>query len=302
MIKIPSYLNDGDTIGIVCPAGYMAGEKVQACIDTLREWGWLVKTGLTVDAASENYFSGSDAERLEDLQLMLDDEKINAILFARGGYGVSRIIDRIDFKKFIARPKWLIGFSDITVLHSHIYNNLKISTLHGPMAGAFNNAGKGDRNLLSLQKVLRGEKIHYECSTHSFNRTGEAIGELVGGNLALLAHCVGTPSDIKTKGKILFIEDIGEYLYNIDRMLYQLKRAGRFEKLAGLIVGSFSDNKDTDRPFGNQVEEIIRDAVAEYDFPVCFNFPVGHAKENLALKIGFGYKLKVGRRKVSLEE
>lgn len=302
MITTPQYLKPGDTIGLVCPAGYMAIEKVQACISTLHQWGYQVKTGNTVGSASENYFSGTDDERLADLQQMMDDDDVRAVLCARGGYGLTRIIDRIDFKKFREQPKWIIGFSDVTVLLSHIYSNYDISTLHAPMAGAFNDPDKENKFLLSLRKAIEGRRISYQVDPHLFNRRGEAVGELIGGNLALLAHCIGTDSDVKTKGKILFIEDVGEFLYNIDRMMYQLKRADKFKKLAGLIVGGFTDSKDTDRPFGQSAEEIIRDAVSEYDFPLCFGFPVSHGKENLALKIGVGYKLKVGKSKVLLTE
>lgn len=302
MITTPPYLKPGDTIGLVCPAGYMPIEKVQACINTLQQWGYHVTTGSTVGSASENYFSGTDDERLNDLQQMMDDDGVHAILCARGGYGITRIVDRINFNKFCEQPKWIIGFSDVTVLLSHIYSNHYISTMHAPMAGAFNDPDKKNKFLLSWHKAVQGKKISYQAEPHAFNRKGEAVGELIGGNLALLAHCVGTDSDIKTKGKILFIEDVGEYLYNIDRMMYQLKRADKFKKLAGLIVGGFTDCKDTERPFGQTAEEIIRDAVSEYDFPVCFGFPVSHGKENYALKIGVGYKLKVGKTKVTLAE
>jgi muramoyltetrapeptide carboxypeptidase len=302
MITTPQYLKPGDTICLVCPAGYMAADKVQSCISTLQQWGYQVKVGSTVGSASENYFSGTDEERLGDFQQMIDDDSVQAVLCARGGYGLTRIIDRISFKKFCDHPKWIIGFSDITVLLSHVYNNYHIATLHAPMAGAFNDPDKENRFLLSLRRAIEGKKISYHAEPHLFNRKGEAVGELVGGNLALLAHCVGTNSDIKTKGKILFIEDVGEYLYNIDRMMYQLRRADKFKKLAGLIVGGFTDSKDTDRPFGQTAEEIIRDAVSEYDFPVCFGFPVSHGKENVALKVGVGYKLKVGKAKVTLAE
>jgi muramoyltetrapeptide carboxypeptidase len=302
MVKTPPYLEKGDTIGIVCPAGYMSMERVQSCINTLHEWGYNVITGSTVGSTSENYFSGTDDERLADFQRMLDDDAVKAVLCGRGGYGMSRIIDKIDFSKFKERPKWVIGFSDITILHQHIFFNYKIATLHAPMAGAFNDPDKNTRFLQSLQHAIEGKKIHYQEPAHRFNRKGEAVGELIGGNLALLAHCIGTPSDFKTKGRILFLEDTGEYLYSTDRMLYQLKRAGKFDKLAGLIVGGFTSNKDTDRPFGKTVEEIIQEAIREYDFPVCFGFPVSHEKENLALKIGVGYKLKVAKTKVTLEE
>jgi muramoyltetrapeptide carboxypeptidase len=280
----------------------MTLEKVQACINTLQDWGYTVKIGKTVGSNSSNYFSGTDEERLNDFQQMLDDDEIKALLCARGGYGMSRIIDEISFKKFKEQPKWIIGYSDITVLHSHLYSNYYISSIHAPMAGAFNDEGFKDQYVLSLKNVLEGKKIKYQCAVNEFNKKGEAIGELAGGNLALLAHLVGTDSDIKTKGRILFIEDVGEYLYNIDRMLLQLKRSGKLAKLAGLIVGGFTDMKDTERPFGKTVYEIINDAVKEYDYPVCFGFPVSHERENYALKIGIGYKLKVSKSKVTLEE
>jgi muramoyltetrapeptide carboxypeptidase len=259
-----------------------------------------VKVGTTVGSHSTNYFSGTDEERLINFQQILDDDDVHAVLCARGGYGLSRIIDHISFKKFKKHPKWVIGFSDITVLHAHIYSNYGIATLHAPMAGAFNDGGYLNEFVQSLKNVLEGKSIKYECAPHEFNRKGEAIGELVGGNLALLASMIGTPSDIKTKGRILFLEDVGEYLYNIDRMMHQLKRSGKLDKLAALIVGGFSDTKDTERPFGQNVYELIRDIVKEYDYPVCFGFPVGHEKENYALKVGVGYKLKVGKSRTVL--
>ena len=302
MIKIPPYLQKGDTIGLVCPAGLMPVEKVSECIRVINEeWAFTIKVGTTI-GHQYHYFSGTDEERLEDFQHMLDDENVKAILCARGGYGLSRIIDKIDFTNFKKNPKWIIGFSDVTILHSHIYRNHHISTLHAPMANAFNEDGFKNEYVQSLRHALEGKKIKYQCKPHAFNKKGQAIGELVGGNLSLLAHLVGTDSDIKTKGRILFIEDVGEYLYNVDRMMYQLKRSGKLDKLAGLIVGGFTDMKDTERPFGQTVHEIIRDAVAEYDYPVCFDFPVSHEKENYALKIGVGYKLKVGKNKVTFEE
>jgi muramoyltetrapeptide carboxypeptidase len=302
MIKIPPYLQKGDTIGIVCPAGYMTAEKVQTCINTLQEWGYQVKVGKTVGGESQTYFSGTDEERLNDFQQMLDDDEVKAVLCGRGGYGTGRIIDGIDFKKFSKQPKWIIGYSDITVLHSHIYSNYYISSLHAPMAGAFNNEGYKNEYVTSLKNALEGKKIKYSIPVHEFNKKGEAIGELIGGNLALLAHLVGTDSDIKTRGRILFIEDVGEYSYNVDRMLHQLKRSGKLSKLAGLIIGGFTDMKDTERPFGQTVYEIIRDIIQEYDYPVCFDFPVSHSDKNYALKVGVGYKLKVGKSKVTLEE
>ena len=238
--------------------------------------------------------------RLNDLQAMLDDHSIKAILCARGGYGVSRIIDRLNFKKFIKRPKWIIGFSDITILHAHLYSNFKIASLHAPMAGAFNE-GQSENNFIhSLKNALEGKPSHYECKAHSLNRKGTAKGQVVGGNLSLLAHISGTPSDIKTRNRILFLEDVGEYLYNIDRMMIQLKRCGKFDNLAGLIIGGFTEIKDTERPFGSTAYDIIHEHIREYKYPVCFGFPVSHEKENYALKMGMKYHLQVGNEVVSL--
>ena len=302
MTTIPPYLKKGDTIGLVAPAGFMPIEKMQACIETLDSWGFNVQMGATTHSTSENYFSGTDEERLADLQQMLDDRNVKAILCARGGYGMSRIIDQVSFRKFKKHPKWIIGFSDITVLHAHIYSKYRIASLHAPMAAAFNEGETENPYLRSLCKSLMGEPSNYSCEGHAFNQQGNAKGQLVGGNLSLLAHLTGTPSDMKTKNRILFLEDVGEYLYNVDRMLLQLKRSGKLEHLAGLIIGGFTDSKDTDRPFGKEVYEIIHDQVKDYEYPVCFGFPVSHSRENYALKIGIEYELVVGDGLVRLEE
>ena len=302
MIKIPPYLKKGDTIGITCPAGYMAKDKAQTCIDTLQQWGFEVMVGKTLGSNSTNYFSGTDEERLNELQALLDDDSIRAILCGRGGYGVGRIIDQLDFTRFKKKPKWIIGFSDITVLHAHIYASFKIASLHSPMAAAFNGDGYKNEFIGSLHKAIIGKKANFKCAAHPFNKQGTASGELVGGNLTLLTHLIGTPSDIKTPNKILFIEDIGELIYGADRMLYQLKRSGKLQGLAALIVGRFTDMKDTDRPFGKSIEEVISDVVKEYNYPVCFNFPVSHEKENYALKVGGTYDLKIGSKTVQLSE
>lgn len=301
-MTIPSYLVPGDTIALVCPSGYMPREKAAVCIDTLHSWGYGVHVGRTVGGDSENYFSGTDDQRLAELQQHLDDPSVKAILCGRGGYGLTRIVDRIDFTRFEQNPKWIIGFSDITVLHAHIWSNFKIATLHAPMAGAFNDGGADDIYVQSLRWALAGRPANHTCAPHPFNRLGQAKGRLLGGNLSLLAHLIGTPSEINTKGKILFLEDVGEYRYNVDRMLYQLKRSGKLDALAGLIIGGFTDIKDTTRSFGSAVEEIIRDVVKEYDYPVCFDFPVSHGRENYALKIGFKHRLDVDRNGVSLQE
>jgi muramoyltetrapeptide carboxypeptidase len=297
----PPYLKTGDTIGIVCPSGFMGAERIVACVERLKSWGFRVKIGKTVGGLSSDYFSGTDDERLEDLQEMLDSEEVSAILFGRGGYGLSRIIDQISFRKFRKSPKWILGYSDISLLHAHIYANYEIATAHTPMAGAFQEAISGDPYIESIRTLLTGGQLSYSCDTHPFNRRGEVEGVLMGGNLTLLAHATGGPSDFKTKGIILFMEDIGEYLYNVDRMLFQLKRAGKFQKPAAVIVGSFTDLKDTERPFGQDAYEIIRDILEEFDYPVCFGFPVGHVKENFALKCGVAHRLKVGKDKVVLE-
>ncbi|HMJ48422.1 MAG TPA: LD-carboxypeptidase [Ferruginibacter sp.] len=297
---LPPYLKAGNTIAITCPAGYMNAENAARCIGTLTQWGFKIIAGKTLGSKSENYFSGSDEERRNELQHMLDDKGIHAILFGRGGYGMTRIIDTLDFKKFKKNPKWLIGFSDITVLHCHLYSNLAIASIHGPMAAAFN-ADEND-SLRSLHSAIMGERAYYSYEPHEFNKQGVATGKLVGGNLALLAHVIGTSSDFETKNRILFLEDIGEYLYNADRMLYQLKRNGKFDKLAGLVIGGFTDMKDTERFFGKTIFEIIREIISEFDFPVCYNFPVSHGEANMALKIGVEYNLLVSNTVTTLEE
>lgn len=298
---IPPYLTRGDTIGIICPSGFMPLEKAQKCIDALQQWGFEVQVEKTV-GNQFNYFSGTDEERLNDLQLMLGDLNIKAIFCARGGYGLSRIIDNINFEKFIQHPKWIIGYSDITLLQAHIYSNFNIASLHAPMAAAFNEIEESEEYIYSIFNCLTGKHQSYKIVSNSLNRTGVSEGELVGGNLALLVHIIGTKSDINTKGKILFIEDIGEYKYNVDRMLIQLKRAGKLDALAGLIVGSFTEMKDTVIPFGQSIEEIIFDKIKEYNYPVCFDFPVGHVKENYALKIGVEYELSISAEGIILNE
>ena len=299
-IKIPPYLQKGDTIGIVCPAGAMPAAKAETCIKVLKQWGYKVKVGMTL-GHEYNYFSGTDEERLTDLQTMLDDKEVKAVLCGRGGYGTNRIIDAIDWKAFKKNPKWIIGFSDITVLHSCLFTKLKTASLHAPMAAAFNDDGFKNPYVLSLKKALSGKPAIYKTAGHSFNRKGTAKGQLLGGNLSLLAHQVGTLSDIDTRGKILFIEDVGEYLYNVDRMMIQLQRSGKLNGLKGLIVGGFSDMKDTTTPFGQTVEELIWDKVKAYNYPVCFHFPVSHDKENFALKVGSAYELTVGKNVVLKE-
>lgn len=301
-INIPPPLRKGDTIGIVCPAGHMPKSRIRTCIKVLKEeWGFRVVEGSTLGAGS-GYFSGTDEERAADLQRMLDDDQIDAILCARGGYGVGRIIDQLDFSQLKKRPKWIVGFSDVTVLHAHVLARVGLATIHGPMAGAFASGGWRKPSVESLHRALRGQKLSYAVEHHSLNRPGTATGVLFGGNLSLLAHLVGTPSEVDLQGKILFIEDVGELLYNIDRMMYQLHRAGRLSGLAGLIVGGFTDCRDTDRPFGKQAYDIISDVLEHYSFPVCFGFPVSHGPDNLALKSGVLHQLTINSRGCRLKE
>jgi muramoyltetrapeptide carboxypeptidase len=302
MITIPPYLKKGDTIGITCPAGYMPKQKAQTCIETLQQWGFEVMVGKTLGSKSDNYFSGNDEERKNELQAMLDDSNIKAILCGRGGYGTGRIIDGLDFTKFKKNPKWIIGFSDITVLHCHLNRHLKVAAIHAPMAAAFNEEEYKNDYVQSLYKMITGKKVKYKCAIHPFNKPGIAMGELVGGNLALFTHLIGTASDIDTKNKILFLEDIGEQLYNIDRMMYQLKRSGKLKNLAGLVFGGFTDLKDTERSFGKNIDEILKEIINEYDYPVCYHFPVSHERENYALKVGGTYQLKVSKKMVQLSE
>ena len=297
----PPYLQKGDTISIVCPSGFMAADKAANCIETLKKWGYKVKVGSTL-GNQFNYFSGTDEERLADLQAMMDDSTVQAILCGRGGYGLSRIIDQIRFKTFVKQPKWIVGYSDITLLHLHVLSRYRIATIHSPMAAAFNDGQYKNKYVQSLKKLLAGGKAAYTSKAHVLNRMGKASGKLVGGNLSLLCHTCGTPSEPKTDGRILFLEDVGEYIYNIDRMFYQLERAGKFDKIAGLIIGGFTDIKDTTTPFGKNVLEAINDVVKEFAFPVCFQFPVGHTDENYALKIGVEYELNVGSGGVTLTE
>lgn len=298
---LPPYLKEGDSIGLVCPAGYMAEEKFQTCIQTLEQWGFCVAPGKT-PGHQFHYFSGTDLERLDDLQHMLDDPAIKAVLCARGGYGTGRIIDQIDFSKFVKKPKWIIGFSDITILHSHIYSNFNIASLHAPMAAAFNDGEAANPYVRSLHDALTGKKAKYTAPPHENNRTGKASGILVGGNLSLLAHLVGTPSAVKMKNKILFVEDVGEYIYGVDRMMYQLRRSGMLEHLKGFIAGGFTDMKDTDIPFGQNAREVIAAHLKDYDYPVCYDFPISHSKENYALKVGGKYGLIISANSTKLTE
>jgi muramoyltetrapeptide carboxypeptidase len=288
MIK-PSYLNKGDTIAIVSTARKISKEEITPAIKLLKSWGLKVVTGKTI-ALEDHQFAGTDAQRTTDFQLMLDSKNIKAIWCARGGYGTVRIIDKLDFSSFLKNPIWIIGYSDITVLHSHIHN-LGVQSLHATMP--INVLKNTENSLISLKNVLFGEKESKNFDFSKHNWLGKSEGILVGGNLSILYSLLGSKSNIDIDGKILFIEDLDEYLYHIDRMMLALKRNGYFENLKGLIVGGMTQMHDNTIPFGKTAEDIILDNIREYDFPVCFNFPAGHLDDNTALILGSKVKLEV---------
>ncbi|MBV8255817.1 MAG: LD-carboxypeptidase [Chitinophaga sp.] len=300
MVKIPPYLKKGDLIGVTCSSSKMELAAAEYAAEVLRSWGFRVHLGITVGTSFHN-FSAPDELRLEELQDMLDDPEIKAIVFGRGGYGMVCILDKLDFKKFRKHPKWLCGYSDVTTLHSHIQERYGIPTIHSMMCSGITADTVEDPYVHSLEQVLKGKKYSYNTPSHELNREGSASGILVGGNLSILANVSGTPSQVNTKGKILLLEDIGEYRYNVDRLMYNLKRAGWLDKLAGLVVGSFTEGKENSTPFGQTEYEIIRNMVKEYDYPVCFNFPIGHQAENYAVKLGMQHHLKIGESKTVLK-
>lgn len=302
---IPPYLKKGDTIAITCPAGFITAAEIEPAIQKLTEWGFKYKVGDTVGKKDFTY-GGTDKERLDDFQQLLDDKNIKAILCARGGYGMVRIIDRLNFKHFKEHPKWIIGFSDITVMHSHLNRIYGIASIHSKMCNSFPDIWEQadqvqKESITSICKCLTGEKISYTFPRNDFNKAGKASGPLVGGNLKTIESLAGSKSDIITKNKILFVEDTGEYLYSIDRMFWNLKRSGKLSDLKGLIVGGFKVKKDDEgEAFGKTVAEIVLEKITEYNYPVCFDFPVGHQKYNVALKCGASHLLTVQQNECNL--
>lgn len=288
MLK-PTYLKEGDRIRVISPAGKVKEEKVQPGINLLRECGFEVIPGKHL-FEKHFQFAGTDEQRLDDLQQALDDPDCKGIVCARGGYGTIRIADRLDFTAFCKHPKWLVGFSDITILHALLQKNGYCS-IHGAMPAFYLNNGQPSESFIQLIKTLQGEHQVISCPNHPLNRTGQAKGQLTGGNLSILYSLLGTPFEPQTDGKILFIEDLSEYLYHLDRMMNSLKLAGKLKSLKGLIIGSFTEMKDNDSPFGQNVEEIILNAVKDYHFPVCFGIPAGHTDQNLPLVFGAEYEL-----------
>ena len=280
---IPPYLKEGDTVAIVCTARKISKKELDPAIKLLTHWGLKVKLGDTV-GKEYHQFGGTDVQRAEDFQKMLDDKEVQAIWCARGGYGTVRMIDEVNFSSIETNPKWIIGYSDPTVLHCHIHN-LGVATIHGQMCLEIENKTEATRD--TLKNILFGnyDAIKF-ASDFKLNRTGHAKGQLIGGNLSVLSSILGSKSTIKTEGKILFLEDLDEYLYHIDRMVHNIKRNGFFKNLAGLVIGGLTDMHDNTSPFGQSAEEIIANAVKEFNFPVCFNFPAGHSKDNRALIFG----------------
>lgn len=288
----PKYLEKGDRIAIVSTARKITKVEIQQAISLLKSWGLEPVIGKTI-GVENHQFAGNDELRITDFQQMLDDESIKAIWCARGGYGTVRLVDEINFKNFINQPKWIIGYSDVTVLHSHIHN-LGIKTLHATMP--VNVSNNTSESLESLRRALFGESLVYHEHSSIRNQYGSATGILVGGNLSILYSLLGSESSINTKGKILFIEDLDEYLYHIDRMMMNLKRNRYFDEIGGLIVGGMTKMHDNTIPFGNDASGIICDILGNFSGPICFEFPSGHLDNNKALVLGHKVELDVNKK------
>jgi muramoyltetrapeptide carboxypeptidase len=305
--KKPPYLRPGDTIGITSPAGPITLEEIRPAMAVMQSWGYRIRIGDAIGRKDFN-FGGTDEERWRDLQQMLDDPKIRAVMCARGGYGSIRIVDRINWTKFKERPKWVIGFSDITVLHNHIHANCGVATIHSKMTNSFpDDWSKAEpiqvQTIESIRDAMAGKSIQYPVMPNLQNRKGKAEGPLVGGNLKTIETLAGSASDIRTDGKILFVEDTGEYLYSIDRMFWNLKRTGKLKKLKALVIGGFKAKEDDPgEEFGRTIQDIVLEKIKDYSYPVCFDFPVGHQKANFALKCGIRHRLSVKENEVNLME
>jgi len=290
-MKLPEYLKPRDKVGIVCTARSFSEEEAQPAIELLTSWGLQAVLGATI-GLNTHQLGGSDLERANDLQTMLDSPEIKAIWVARGGYGTVRIIDLIDFSKFINHPKWIIGFSDVTVLHSHLHN-LGVASLHAIMPFSVPKACEEAKQ--TLYKALFGENYSFEIDSDPLNKKGKADGLLIGGNLSIIYSLLGSKSAVKTDDKILYLEDLDEYLYHIDRMFYNLKRNGYFDHLKGLIIGGMTDMHDNSIPFGYNVKEIILELTKDHTFPICFEFPAGHISDNRALKLGYKIEMEINK-------
>ncbi|UOQ72616.1 S66 peptidase family protein [Hymenobacter cellulosilyticus] len=293
----PPSLRPHDRVAIVSTARKVSAEEMAAAVDILRGWQLEVVLGESTTAV-HHQFAGDDELRRRDLQQQLDAPDIRAIFCARGGYGTTRIIDQLDFTGFVQHPKWIAGFSDITALHCHLLK-MGYESIHGVMPFIFNQAG-GEESLESLHRALFGEALTYAVAPHPLNRPGTDSGELIGGNLTLLQNLTGTASDCPTAGRILFVEDVAEYLMNIDRMMVHLDRTGKLQNLAGLVVGHFTDSQDNAVPFGQTAYEIIATYANKYGFPVAYGFPVGHEPQNMALICGRPARLTVSSQGTEL--
>lgn len=289
---IPDYLKQGDKVGIVAPAGHIHyPDDIVTGLNILKHWGLSPAEGRT-PALTHFQFAGTDEQRLTDMQQMLDDPEVKAIIAVRGGYGCSRILHQIDFTAFKKQPKWLIGFSDLTLLLCHL-QTLGYASIHGPMVKQIGSEGSGSATE-ALRQLLFGIPASYSAAPFPGNRPGKAAGQLVGGNLCLFAHTLGSPSEVDTRGKILLLEDVGEQLYNLDRMLWQLQRAGKLDQLTGLVAGQFTENKGTPESFGQDAYAIIAHHTRQFPYPVGYNFPIGHVPDNKPVVIGADYELSVG--------
>jgi muramoyltetrapeptide carboxypeptidase len=296
----PPYLQPGDTIGLVAPASYVTAEEISDFIKLAESWGLKVKEGKNL-FHRKNSFAGTDAQRITDFQQMLDDRNIRAIICARGGYGTIRIINKLDFSIFQKYPKWIVGCSDITVLHTFLQKNINTESMHAIMPRHFSKRKKDQSSVDSLRKALFGELKGYDVKPQADNRIGKASGILTGGNLSVLYSLRGTSLDIDTKGRILFIEDVNEYLYHIDRMMMNFKISGKLKDLAGLIVGGMSGMKVSVSGFDKSVNEIIIETVNDYKYPVMFDFPAGHIRPNMALILGREVTMQVESDRCSLQ-
>lgn len=293
-IKFPDYLSTGDKVAIVSTARKIGLSEIETSLQLLKMEGFIPVIGNTIGKASHQ-FAGTDQDRAIDLQEKLDDPEIKAIWCARGGYGTVRIIDQLNFTEFLKHPKWIIGYSDITVLHSYIHN-LGIASLHGPLAlDLFKCTHKA---IDSFGNMLKGKLEQITIRSSSKNRLGTGVGQLVGGNLSILYSLCGSATSLDMNGKILCIEDLDEYLYHIDRMLQNLRRNGYFDQLQGLIIGGMNNMHDNAVPFGKKVKNIILEVVEAFDFPVVFNFPTGHISDNRTLVLGAEISLEVGEEEV----
>lgn len=307
-VHLPPYLKPGDTIAITSPAGYVTIEEIKPAMLQMQSWGLVVRIGQTI-GKRDGTFGGSDAERLADLQQLLNDRSVKAIMCARGGYGMVRIIDQLNFSEMRRHPKWLIGFSDVTVLHAHLNRVVGIASIHSKMCNSFPDIWElaepmQQETILSIRDCIFGKPLYFTVPPNQANRFGKATGELIGGNCKTIESLAGSVSDIRTNHKILFLEDTGEYLYSIDRMFWNLKRSGKLDNLAGLVIGGFKvkPSEDPAEEFNRNLYQIIGEKTNDCKYPICFDFPVGHQRNNYALKCGVKVQMVVNEDGSTIRE